>query len=411
MKKLILIISIVLMAYSVSTALGPVRVAIIKTDGTAPFAVIVELNDYTGGTVSNIFPSTSMGNLTPNSSGIMSFIIEGAAWTAIASANVNSYYVVDVKVDGTLFAQYRLDELMILQAQTGDGTAMANGAGAFESNTGTITAVTSGEDLDMEDNKIVNVDELNGNSTSNTIKINSLISQDIGNENTAFGLDALINNTGNNVTAIGFNSAHENTGNYVTANGSQAAYQNTGDYVTASGYSSAYKNTGDYVTASGYRSARWNTGDYVTASGYSSAYQNQGGYVTAAGYYSAYLNTGNFVTASGYSSAYQNQGGNVTATGYHSAYQNIGDNVTTSGFRSAYKNTGDNVLALGSNAGWDGANGNTISNVTILPQTVLTAYTDKTAADSAFSGMTLVSGNYYLYYNQALGTVGAYLAL
>ncbi|PKL77663.1 MAG: hypothetical protein CVV25_13980 [Ignavibacteriae bacterium HGW-Ignavibacteriae-4] len=376
MKKLILLISISFLTLSSAYSLEPVRAAIVTTAG-ANVIVNVELYDYS---TSTSLHTLSLGTLTANSSGIISFIVDGGTplWSGILASAVNSNVVLNVKTGAgqTLYAQYRLDELMIVQAQTGSGSAMVNGAGAFKSDAGAITAVTTGDDLDMEDNKIVNVDELMGNSGTNTIKINSLVSQDIGNSNTAFGKDALIDNTGYSVTASGYYSARENTGNSVTA----------------SGYVSAYQNEGDYVTASGSFSAYLNTGDYVTASGLSSAYQNEGDYVTASGSYSAFQNTG----------------ANVTASGYNSAFDNTGANVTANGYNSARKNTGNNVVAIGYNAGYNSPNGNGMSNVTIFSNSVLPSYADRATAELAITVANgAVVGNTYLFYNATTKSIEA----
>lgn len=116
MKKLLMLVLVIVFGYNISSALEPVAVSIIKTDNNSAVAVTVELNNYTSGTAANVLPSTSMGSLTPNSSGVISFVVDGTAWEAIAASSVNSYYVLDVKVDGTLYAQYRLDELVALSS-------------------------------------------------------------------------------------------------------------------------------------------------------------------------------------------------------------------------------------------------------------------------------------------------------
>ena len=117
MKKLILIISIALFAFGTSSALEPVRVAIVTS--SANLTVDVELYDYS--TSSSLY-TESLGSLTANSSGIISFIISGTNWTNVPASSVNSSVVLNVKTGGTLFAQYRLDQLMIVQAQSGSGT-------------------------------------------------------------------------------------------------------------------------------------------------------------------------------------------------------------------------------------------------------------------------------------------------
>ena len=116
MNKLITLLALLIFGVTSLYSLEPIAVSIVKTNGTAPFAITVELNDYSNGSANNIFPNTSVGSLTPNSSGVISFVVDGASWLAITASNVNSYYILDVKVDGTLYAQYRLDELVVLQS-------------------------------------------------------------------------------------------------------------------------------------------------------------------------------------------------------------------------------------------------------------------------------------------------------
>ncbi len=116
MKKLLTLVLVLVFGFNISSALEPVAVSIIKTDNANAVAVTVELNNYKSGSAVNVFPNTSMGSLTPNSSGVISFVVDGTTWEAIAVGSVNSYYVLDVKVDGLLYAQYRLDELVALSS-------------------------------------------------------------------------------------------------------------------------------------------------------------------------------------------------------------------------------------------------------------------------------------------------------
>lgn len=119
MKKIFLLITLALLAISTASALEPIKVAIFKTGAAANVQVI--LNDYTGGNATAIYtgPTTL---LTPNGSGVIIINIAnnvGTDWTDITAAQVNSYYVLDVLVGGTLYAQYRLDQQILNQAQGG----------------------------------------------------------------------------------------------------------------------------------------------------------------------------------------------------------------------------------------------------------------------------------------------------
>jgi hypothetical protein len=109
-----------LFAYSAATALEPVRVAIVTSSGNT-LNIDVELFDYSTNT--SLY-TKSVGSLTANSSGIISFIVDDGApaWSGINSSIINSNVVLNVKTGGTLYAQYRIDQLMIVQAQSGSGT-------------------------------------------------------------------------------------------------------------------------------------------------------------------------------------------------------------------------------------------------------------------------------------------------
>lgn len=119
--KNLLILFAMLFTYSVTTALEPVRVAIVTTSGN-PLEVNVELFDYSSNT--SLY-TQSLSTLTANTSGIISFIVSGAAWTLLDDGDVNSNVVLNVKTGvapGTLYAQYRLDNLLLVQAQSGTGS-------------------------------------------------------------------------------------------------------------------------------------------------------------------------------------------------------------------------------------------------------------------------------------------------
>ena len=120
MKKILLLIALTLLAISTVSALEPLKVAIFKTGGAANVQVV--LNDYTGGTASAIYTGPAV-SLTPNSSGVIIINIANNTaatdWADITAAQVNSHYILDVLVGGTLYAQYRLDQQIINQSQGG----------------------------------------------------------------------------------------------------------------------------------------------------------------------------------------------------------------------------------------------------------------------------------------------------
>lgn len=116
MKKIFLLL-LLFITYSSIYALEPVRVAIVTTSGNT-LNVDVELFD--SGT-NTILHTLSLGNLTANSSGIISFIVDGGtpSWLSLNSSIVNTKVVFNVKTNGNLYAQYRLDNLIFIQAQSG----------------------------------------------------------------------------------------------------------------------------------------------------------------------------------------------------------------------------------------------------------------------------------------------------
>ena len=119
MRKFIVLITIALLTCSIASALAPIKVAILSTGGTA-VNVQVKLNDYSTGTAVNKYTGPT-ASLTPNGSGIIIATVTdnvGSDWTNITPAEVNSYYLLDVYVGGTLYAQYRLDNLILNQSQT-----------------------------------------------------------------------------------------------------------------------------------------------------------------------------------------------------------------------------------------------------------------------------------------------------
>ncbi len=121
MKKL-LVFAISLIAFSfTANALEPVGIVFPYTGETAN--ITCELVDY--GAEDGIEPifTQELGELTPNSSGILYFMLgkDNEGWSEIEASTVSTYYVVNVKVGDDLKAQFRLDELINLSARTSTG--------------------------------------------------------------------------------------------------------------------------------------------------------------------------------------------------------------------------------------------------------------------------------------------------
>ncbi|MER3328973.1 MAG: hypothetical protein RIF34_05290, partial [Candidatus Kapaibacterium sp.] len=116
MKKLLLLITIALLSYSSSFAIGSFKVVVSKPGAAVDvqvrivdYSVAVPTTEFTGATVS----------LTPNASGII--VADVPATPGILATDVNSSYLVEVWTGNPLVltSQQRLDEMIFEQAQTG----------------------------------------------------------------------------------------------------------------------------------------------------------------------------------------------------------------------------------------------------------------------------------------------------
>lgn len=130
MKKIFLLITIALLSYSSSFAIGSFKVVVSKPG--AAVDVQVKIVDYTPGGPTTVFTGATV-NLTPNASGII--VADVPATPTILATSVNSYYVVDVYTGNPLIltSQQRLDQMVFEQAQAGvsdnDGNITLDDAG------------------------------------------------------------------------------------------------------------------------------------------------------------------------------------------------------------------------------------------------------------------------------------------
>ncbi len=164
---------------------------------------------------------------------------------------------------------------------------------------------------------------------------------DLGDDNTAVGLDALSSNTsGHNNTAVGARALLANTiGSDNTATGLAALRDNT---------------TGKYNTATGYRAMQDNTtGDNNTGSGYGAL---------------RHSTTGNDNVATGYQTAEYLSGNRNTAIGHDAGRYAAGDENTLIGLEAGRDIVGNNNLALGAGAGLNATTGD--NNIFIVSQGV-----------------------------------------
>jgi len=164
------------------------------------------------------------------------------------------------------------------------------------------------------------------------------LQDNLGNNNTAVGADALRRNTsGSDNVAVGFGAlSHNIVGNENTAYGHSALENNTASYNTAVGYAAARSNTsGTGLTATGSKALTANTtGSYNTANGYKALFLNT---------------TGANNTAVGAEALYSNLSGtNNTAVGWKSLENNTDDfNTAFGAFALEYNTSGDNNVGLG----------------------------------------------------------------
>ena len=216
------------------------------------------------------------------------------------------------------------------------------------------------------------------NTATGTLAMDNMPASGYGQNNTAIGYSALVNNssgtsnaalganalrsntTGGGNTANGMASLYSNTiGSLNTGSGFQALYYNTTGYDNvAHGVSSLYSNTtGHHNSANGWSTLLLNTsGNENTASGSAALLSNTGGSDNAAlGFRALYSNTtGNYNLANGANALYSNKTGFYnTANGSSALFRNItGSYNTADGLNALYGNTsGGNNIALGFSAG------------------------------------------------------------
>jgi hypothetical protein len=118
MRKLnILSLLFLLICSTLVYGLEPLKVAYYTTN-TAAQNVYVELKDYSNN--STLFIGETF-NLTPNDNGIVLVNLQdhggaNGSWSNVDANNINTFYTLDIYVNGSLFAQFRLDQLMISQS-------------------------------------------------------------------------------------------------------------------------------------------------------------------------------------------------------------------------------------------------------------------------------------------------------
>ena len=292
-----------------------------------------------------------------------------ATWKATASVALgDTTQISDLDGDTKIRTEKSSDEDIIRFDLAGTEQWVMKGARLENNNSGLSTFIGqgAGEKDDLSNNRNSFVGYYAGQNTVTGVY------------NSAFGDEALRNNTSNYNTAVGSNALNRNisgqqntatgyyslrnnvTGSYNSAYGANVLRSNsTGNYNTASGYYSlASSVTGSSNTATGSFSLRLNSTGYSnSAHGYAALYFNSTGYQnTSSGGYSLYRSTTGYQnTAKGYTAlfslrtGYHNVGVGVSA-GYtmQTGYQN-----SILGYQAMYRTTtGNNNAALGYRAGF-----------------------------------------------------------
>ncbi|PKL78387.1 MAG: hypothetical protein CVV25_11760 [Ignavibacteriae bacterium HGW-Ignavibacteriae-4] len=118
MKNLFIYISLLIAATTLGYSLAPVTV-VLNNDGDN---ITAQLNDYSSGSPVAVdgIDAIIVPTVTANGSGYSSFVVgEGDPdWGDILSTKVNSNVILDIYDNGTLVAQFRLDELQEQTART-----------------------------------------------------------------------------------------------------------------------------------------------------------------------------------------------------------------------------------------------------------------------------------------------------
>lgn len=248
-------------------SLNPIKIAVFTTNPATVNAQVI-LNDYSSGSAVLKYTGPIV-SVTPNSSGIIVVNISnnvGNDWGSITATQVNSYYLLDIKIGGTLYAQYRLDQLIIMQAQSGitdtDGNLSPNGNGNgglgddnsrwsdlfVEGNTihvGPAGGVVSGTEMTLSYNlspnkgtinvdnhdvmeitkNEVNITNSNSVNTSNTLGVNS---NGIGN-----GISVILTNSSNGSRGLDVSQSGVGPGVFATSVGGNAVWGKTSSISSA----------------------------------------------------------------------------------------------------------------------------------------------------------------------------------
>lgn len=142
MKRVVILILSLLFISQSGYSLEPMKVAFIYTAGGA---ISVQVKLAANG--SDFFTGEQLTNVSANGSGVVIIDVQDYAgsaneWANFASANVTTNHTLDIYVNGTLFSQQRLDQLIKMQSSSS----------VFD-NDGDFRPPTSNSSLGSDDNR------------------------------------------------------------------------------------------------------------------------------------------------------------------------------------------------------------------------------------------------------------------
>ncbi|MFN3196776.1 MAG: beta strand repeat-containing protein [Chlorobiota bacterium] len=433
MKTILKLILLVVLTTTLS-ALEPMKVAFVYTAGT-PTSVRVQMADNTS---SSLFVGENLtSDITPNSSGIIIVNVQdhagsGTTWSNYNASNITTYHTLDIYVNGTLYAQYRLDALILAQAQTSvfdnngnfnptqEGASLGTDGNRWSELFVEGNTVHIGPPLGMAGDELAfSYDDATNTATMTVAGLTALTSV---NDNVNIPKQATIdgisvgkgNNSFSNNTAVGISALNSNTtGNHNTAVGSGALMSNeNGNFNSAYGRSSLSSNTaGSNNTSVGYNTLLNNTtGIENTAVGGNALQSNTTApYNSALGFNALRTNTtGTNNTGIGaYSLRNNTTGSGNTATGVNSLRDNTtGTNNTATGVNALVSNsTGTSNTAYGTNALTSNSTGS--SNTAFGSFSFNNSTGDENTSIGSFAGFSLTTGSDNTFIGSQAGNNGS----
>lgn len=204
MKKLVLLLTVLVMVHVSGMALEPVRVGLTYPSGRqgANPGPTVSLTVFDYSSQSQVYPaaggSKDFGQISSNRSGGAQFIVgEGdPEWQNLTSSVANNATMVRVYLDGEIAAQLKLKDLVNAQQTTGDGSVLNKG---ISESGGTITSGSDTTSLVIGSQSVQYTDTTNAPETkmffndakasfrAGTVSSTAWDSTNLGQSSVAFG--------------------------------------------------------------------------------------------------------------------------------------------------------------------------------------------------------------------------------